>query len=123
MSTVTLNAPEKAAEFFAGKLDFTVTPVELSEQIENGVKSFIVDVREAINFIKGHIPGAINLPKGNWSHITGWRNDRPVIIYGYSHICHLAARAAVEFASQGHSVIEMEGGFAAWKESRLHVEI
>jgi len=123
MPAVTLNAPEKAREFFAGKLDFTVSPAELNEQIEKGGKNFIIDVRETIYFIKGHISGAINLPRSNWGKISGWRNDRPLIIYGHSQICHLAAHAALEFAQQGYSVIELEGGFAAWKESKLPVEI
>jgi rhodanese-related sulfurtransferase len=121
-TTANLNTPDKAEEFFAGKLDFTISPVELNEQIENGGKNFIVDVRTTKDFIKGHVPNAINLPQGMCDKITGWRNDRTVIVYGYSYWCHLAARTAMLFARQGHSVMEMEGGFEAWKSSRLPME-
>ena len=40
----------------------------------------------------------------------------------YSQVCHLAATAAVEFAGKGYSVMEMEGGFEAWKEHDLEIE-
>jgi hypothetical protein len=34
----------------------------------------------------------------------------------------LAANAALEFASRGFPVMELEGGFEAWKENELEVE-
>jgi rhodanese-related sulfurtransferase len=122
MTTATLNSPEGAQHFFALKLDFTISPVELCEQIENGGKQFIIDVRSVKDFIRGHVPNAINLPVGLCNKMSGWRNDRPLIIYGHSPTCHLAAHAALEFARQGHSVMELEGGFAAWKKERLPIE-
>ena len=122
MSSVTLNSPERAQEFFAGKLDFMISPAEVNEQIEKAGKQFIVDVRAAKDFIRGHVPKAINLPFGLYDKVSGWRNDWSLIIYGYSPTCHLAARAALEFARQGHSVMELEGGFEAWKKNRLRIE-
>jgi rhodanese-related sulfurtransferase len=122
MITATMETAGKAKEFFAQKLDFTVSPDELNEQIETGGNHFIVDVREVKDFIKGHVPGAISLPSGCWNKITAWRKDRPVIIYGYSQSCHLAARAAMESAEQGYTVLELEGGFEAWKKGRLALE-
>lgn len=35
-------------------------------------------------------------------------------MYCYSHVCHLAATAAVEFAAQGFPVMELEGGWRWW---------
>jgi len=40
----------------------------------------------------------------------------------YSAVCHLAARAAVEFASKGYLVMEMDGDFEAWKDSEQEIE-
>lgn len=122
MIAATTETAERAKEFFAQKLDFTVSPDELNEQIEKGAEGFIVDVREAKDFIKGHVPGAINLPTGHWDKITVWRKDRPLIIYGYSQRCHLAAHAARKSAEHGYTVLELEGGFDAWKTSRLPLE-
>lgn len=44
------------------------------------------------------------------------------MLYCYSHVCHLAAAAAVEFAAQGFSVMELEGGWRWWKEDGFEVE-
>lgn len=123
MTNLSLNPPETAQEYFAHKLNFTLSPVEVNAQIEQGGKCLIVDVRATKDFIRGHVPKAINLPFGLCDKMSGWRNDRPVVVYGYSQTCHLAAHAALEFAREGHSVMEMEGGFQSWKENRLPIEI
>jgi rhodanese-related sulfurtransferase len=123
MTNTMLIAPEKAQEFFAWKLDFTVDPLELNRQINNSENITIIDVRAAKDFIRGHLPRAINLPAGNWDKISGWRKERPLVVYCYSQTCHLAAHAAVEFARQGLSVREMEGGFETWRKNKLPVEI
>lgn len=122
MKTATLNIPEKAERFFAKKLAFTLGPVELNEEIKEGGNMTIVDVRATEDFSKGHVPGAINLPEGQWNKLNGWFNERLVVAYCYSQTCHLAAHAAVEFSKQGHSVMEMEGGFEAWRANKLPVE-
>jgi rhodanese-related sulfurtransferase len=44
------------------------------------------------------------------------------VLYCYSQTCKLAAAAAVELASRGIPVVEMEGGFEAWEKSGLPVE-
>ena len=119
MIEATTETAEKAKEFFAQKVDFTIGPDELNGLIKKGEKIFVVDVRETTDFIRGHIPGAVNLPSGNWSKITTWRRDRPIIIYGYSQLCRLATHAAKESAEQGYTVLELEGGFDAWKKSKL----
>jgi rhodanese-related sulfurtransferase len=40
----------------------------------------------------------------------------------YTQTCHLAAQACVKFASRGYPVMELEGGFAAWKAVELDIE-
>ncbi len=36
------------------------------------------------------------------------------VVYCYSHVCHLAATGAIEFASKGYPVMELEGGWRWW---------
>jgi rhodanese-related sulfurtransferase len=43
------------------------------------------------------------------------------IIYCYAQNCHLGANAAMQFASKGYSVMEMDGGFESWKEQGLQI--
>jgi rhodanese-related sulfurtransferase len=146
MTTALLNIAEKTKEFVADKV-VTIRPPEVNRLLRNNITPIVVDVRDAENcikgyiqlfrehftsiivdvreredFIKGHVPGAINIPKGSWDKIGRCHNEEIVIIYCYSQTCHLAIEAALEFVWHGYSVLEMEGGFEAWKENKLPVE-
>jgi len=118
-----IHAPEKARAYFEDKLAFTTGPVELERWIKSGENNLvIVDVREAEDFNKGHIPGAINIPKEEWGNPHGLSHDKTNVVYCYAQQCHLAANACVQFAGKGYPVMELEGGFAVWKEHDLDVE-
>ena len=73
------------------------------------------------DYAAGHIPGSINIPQGKWHTLKGLTKERTTVIYCYSQTCKLAAAAAVEFASAGLPVVEMEGGFEAWVKNGLPV--
>ncbi len=122
MTSATLNIPEPGG-FFAGKDFFTILPEEVNQLLRKDFRSIIVDVRETEDFIQGHVPNAINLPRGNWGKISGLQFEQAMILYSYSSDCPLAGQAMQEFARNGYPVIEMEGGFKAWKETKLPVEI
>lgn len=125
---ITMNTPLKkpdpaqAREFFERKMTFTTGPVELNAQIEGEADLVIVDVRAHADFEEGHIPGAISLPREKWNTPEGLSKEKLNVLYCYSHVCHLAAAAAVQFAGLGYSVVEMDGGFKAWEENDLEVE-
>ncbi len=117
-----IHEPAKALAYFEDKLAFTTGPVELERMLKSGDNLVVVDVREAEDFAKGHIPGAINLPKGTWDNPSGLSKDKTNVVYCYSQACHLAATACVQFARQGYPVIELEGGFKTWKETDQDIE-
>ena len=114
--------PAKAKAYFEAKMAFTTGPVELERMMQQGEAINVVDVRAAEDYAEGHIPGAINLPKDQWRTLKGLRQDKINVLYCYSHVCHLAAAAAVEFAGKGYPVMELEGGFRVWKEGEFDVE-
>lgn len=114
--------PSKALEYFEKKVGFTTGPVELDDWIKNKMEFVIIDVRAVEDFAEGHIPGALNLPEDQWKTLKGLRKDRVNVLSCYSLVCHLAARAAVEFARQGFPVMELDGGFNEWKEHDLEIE-
>ena len=118
---ITLTDTRKAVEFFEAKLEFTTGPVELNSMIESGEYVNIIDVRSKDDFSKGHVPGAVNLPKERWSSFRGLSRDRANVVYCYSQQCHLAAKACKFFAENGYSVMELEGGFDAWQKHSLPI--
>ena len=118
---VTINDPAKAKEYFEAKMTFTTGPVEL-ERIMKKSEVNVVDVRAAEDYAEEHIPGAINLPKDQWHTLKGLRKDKINVLYCYSHVCHLAATAALEFASKGYPVMELEGGWRWWKNDGFDTE-
>lgn len=111
----------KAKEYFEAKMAFTTGPVELERMMEHNEVN-VVDVRAAEDYAAGHIPGAVNLPKDQWPTLAGLRKDKTNVLYCYSHVCHLAAAAAVEFAAKGFPVMELEGGWRWWKEDGFAIE-
>ena len=117
-----ISDPQKAKEYFEAKMAFTTGPVELERMMKQGQNINIVVVRAAEDYAEGHIPGAVNLPKDKWQTLEGLRKDKTNVLYCYSQVCHLAATAAVEFASKAYPVMELEGGFRTWKEHDMDIE-
>ncbi len=111
----------KAKDYFEAKMAFTTGPVELERMMQHGEVN-VIDVRAAEDYAEGHIPGAINLPKDQWPTLKGLRQDKVNVLYCYSHVCHLAAAAALEFASKGYPVMELEGGWRWWKTDGFTIE-
>ena len=118
-----IHPPAQARAYFEAKLAFTTGPVELNRWIKTGEDNLVVvDVRAAEDYAKGHIPGAINLPKEKWDTLEGLEKAKVNVLYCYTMVCHLAAGAAAHFAGRGFPVMELEGGFETWKEYDLDVE-
>lgn len=123
MKTATIKPdPALARRFFQDKMAYTTGPVEINHQLEEGAHLNIIDVREAEDFAKGHVPGAHSLPHDQWTNTSVLRKDEVNIIYCYSSTCHLAAQAAVDFTGKGFPVMEMDGGYEAWEKNKLSVE-
>ena len=113
----------QARDYFAQKLAFVTGPFELDGQIKR---------READHHRRRAPAERLPAPatfrarsicrRASGTRSPGLSKDRTAVIYCYSQTCKLAAAAAVEFASAGIPVVEMEGGFEAWEKSGLPVE-
>jgi rhodanese-related sulfurtransferase len=119
---LTINDPAKAMEYFEARMAFSTGPVELERMMKHNEVN-VVDVRAAEDYAEGHIPGAINLPKDLWGAMKGLRKDKVNVLYCYSQVCHLAAKAALEFAAKGYPVMELEGGWRWWRDDDFTVEV
>ncbi len=78
----------------------------------------LIDVREAVEYHAGHIPGAVPYPLTRLLiDATGVLADRPLVVYCASG--HRSAVAAALLRRRGHGpVAHLRGGLAAWPGAR-----
>jgi rhodanese-related sulfurtransferase len=119
--TLTRNA-RAANDYFDRQSLASVGPLEVSSQQAGGEEIVIIDVRPLEDFRKGRVPGALNCPQNEWGSFNVLRRDALNIVYGSTQSSGLAADACARFAGQGYRVMEMDGGFASWKNNSLPVE-
>jgi len=105
--------PSKLAGSFASWGIPTTHPAELNLMLRRNEDIVVVDVREIEDYEMGHLPGALNMPPSQWQDSAFLCEDALNIIYGYSQRCHLAGK--------GYLVIEMAGGFEAWKSNNFEI--
>lgn len=100
-----------------------ITPQELHRQLG---KTSIIDVREPEEYEAGHLPGAVNIPRG----LLEFRIDaHPILCDRDCTIvmqCQSGGRSALATAVMQElgykNVVNLAGGFAAWKAAGLPVE-
>src|ERR671916_3029412 len=101
-----------------------VDPAEVSEHLGNGI--VLVDVRESEEWDRGHVPGAVHVPRGYLeSRIEGAVRDRDarVILYCASgQRSALAAHTLNELLGYSN-VASMTGGITLWKDRGYKVDV
>lgn len=112
-------ANEQAVDEMAGYLDFVEYGggVIFAEQIprEDWSRFHVIDARDASQFAKDHIPGAVNL---EWRRVLAERDriprDKPVLIY--CNTGSLSAQAGFALRVAGYENVRvLQGGFEEWK--------
>lgn len=112
-----------AQAHFAARLAFTTGVHELDYLVQqNKGDAIVIDVRFPKDYAAGHVPGALNLPKGKWQNPKGLRKEATHYVYCYDQTCHMAAEAAAELTRQGYKVVEVEGGFDRWQQKGYRSE-
>jgi rhodanese-related sulfurtransferase len=109
-----------------------ITPAQARERLERGEVDLLLDVREADEWERGHIPGAVHAPRGllEWyadaaspyakPALTGNREARIVVQCASGGRSLLAART---LQSMGYTnVVNMVGGFKEWAAQGFPVE-
>ena len=94
------------------------------EQILDGTVPVIVDVRSAMEYGEGHVPGAIHLPfwqaGRQWQKLASTR-ELPIVVYcGHGPRAYIAG-AALRRRGFTH-VVYLAGHMKKWKEMHLPLE-
>jgi rhodanese-related sulfurtransferase len=117
-----------------GRVKATIRECSVMEAQECvNTHTLLIDIREPAEFQRGHIPGAVHLPRGllefeihglvqrTHSESGGSPEDQPIVLY-----CGTGGRSALAaetLANMGYrNVRSMSGGLVAWSQARLPVD-
>jgi rhodanese-related sulfurtransferase len=132
-----LGASSLFLAFSAAGKDMTVT--ELVEEAKAGIKTIsaaeayaifgksgviFLDVREPDEFNAGHIPGAINIPRGLLESRVGEQiTDKNTTIVVYCRSGVRSALASATLVKMGYKgILNMDGGWKAWQKEGYPAE-
>lgn len=114
----------KTAQDLVREAKAKITEISLSEGCKACTNAdVVIDVREPAEFFVGHLPSAINIPRGvlefkisNLNEVTGLNSN--IVIY-----CKTSGRAALAAKSlqaMGYTnVVSIAGGYEGWNEAGL----
>lgn len=124
-SPVTLVPPAPPADVaarYGARLAFETDCADVSAALEAGAPDFVLlDVRGPALFARGHLPGALNLPRGKMTarRMAEWPDGTLFVVYCAGPHCNGADRAAVALAGLGRPVKVMIGGMTGWADEGL----
>ena len=94
---------------------------ELEEELKNGHRLFLLDVRQPQEYQLGHIPGAKLIPLGSLSsRISELPKDREIVC-----ICatgHRSVPAVNKLTAAGIEARSLKNGMIAWQMARQPVK-
>jgi len=111
-----------------------VSPGDVKDELDRGDVALVVDVREPEEFGGGHVPGAINIPRGVLEIKADPRvpatdprlsgdQEAKVVVYCGQAPGFRALSAANTLSEMGYSnVVAMAAGTSGWQEAGLPLE-
>lgn len=120
MSAVTETQAASSADVIAHyskRLAFETDCWDVHEAMATGNPDFVlIDVRGPQLFAKGHVPGALNLPRGKMTErkMAEWPEETLFVVYCAGPHCNGTDKAALRLATLGRKVKVMIGGVTGW---------
>jgi len=108
--------PQRGVNFMLSK----VSPVEAKKLLDSG--ALLIDIREADEFAREHIPGARNEPLSKLGSASV-ANPSDIVIYHCKSGMRTQANVAQLKAGANCEAFILDGGLEAWKAAQLPVAI
>ncbi len=106
---------------FGGQVPTTSAPDLHAKLAKNGRGVYLLDVREPVEFRRGHISGANLIPLGQLAdRLHEIPGDREIVC-----ICatgHRSVPAVRQLMAAGYAATSLEHGMIAWQRARLPIK-
>ncbi|GIH95619.1 metalloregulator ArsR/SmtB family transcription factor [Planobispora siamensis] len=115
---------ERARAAYLGPDDAEqLTREELLERIRTG-DVIVADVRPAVEYAAGHIPGAVSIPLDELAdRLAELPADGHIVAYCRGAYCVMAHEAVRELAARGRSAARLAEGMLEWRLADLPVAV
>jgi rhodanese-related sulfurtransferase len=111
---------------FSNRLTFETDCSDVHASQQSGEVDFVLlDVRGPLAFERGHVPGALNLPRRllTAEGLAGYPKNSLFVVYCAGPHCNGANKAAVKLAALGYPVKEMIGGVTGWLDEGFELSV
>lgn len=90
----------------------TISARELEQYAREG-RTLIIDLRSRAEFMQGHVPGAVNVPRGQFRNELHGREREAIVLYCDRGAFSMAV--ARELEKRGYRTKSVVGGFRAYR--------
>lgn len=126
VATTHLAEAERATDMYLGQHHSETTEEMAREKLLESVRAgeiVVLDVRPALEFEAGHVPGALSVPlSGLDEFISTIRKDLEVVVYCRGAYCVLAYDAVRALNKKGLRARRLQDGMLEWRLAGLPVE-
>ena len=115
----------EAAARWEAALRFETDCWDVHEALAGGEPDFVLlDVRSGDLYARGHVAGAVSLPRRNITAATlaRFRAGTAFVVYCAGPHCNGAQKAAIELARLGRPVKLMIGGVTGWLDEGFELQ-
>lgn len=116
---------DQALARFQASLQFETDCWDVHEALQSGQPGFVLlDVRSAVSYARGHIPGAIHMLRGKMiaSRLAQYPADTLFVTYCAGPHCNGATKAAIVLAGLQRPVKIMPGGITGWLDEGFDLQ-
>lgn len=126
VATSHLAEAERATESYLGQPQSDLTETMAREKLLDSMRAgevVVLDVRPALEFEAGHVPGALSVPMSELSEfISTIQKDLDVVVYCRGAYCVLAYDAVKALNKKGLRARRLQDGMLEWRLAGLPVE-